>query len=310
MRTLTIASLLFISTFSFAQRGWRYHGNFNFGCNITYVMGKGQNFPGIRLYTGFIANAVYKQHFILNYGPSLSVYTKTLGANLNPLVNDIQIDLINSVSIGGGWDQLGYDKYFRTMGNGSYYNVLLRQGYAGLLTSNFILNNHKHNQVNGGVTFSTPWATLNYYNDGGWPFAFPFTDNFDRYWTGGIGLFVHDRRQFNTVEFTFDQFTGYKPFLYELATKIGIDIPNYNIEDSVHKVAPEFNTSAYNLRICPVKGFGIDAGIIGSLKTNGGTYYGLQEIIHTLGGYALHPNYDMNRFYIGGSYNNFRHVGL
>ncbi|MCW3122662.1 MAG: hypothetical protein JWQ38_2154 [Flavipsychrobacter sp.] len=311
MRTLLLVLFVAVSSVACGQNGWKYNGNFNFGANITYVNGKGQHFPGIRFYAGFIANAVYKDHFILNYGPSISIYTKSLGANMNPLVNDIQVDFINSVSLGGGWDNISYYKFLRTVGNGSYYNVMLNQGYASLLTSNFIVNNHHHNQVNGGITFSTPWASLIYYNDGGWPFAFPFTDNFDRFWTGGLGLFAHNKQSYNTAELTFDQFTGYRPFLYELATKMGIDIPNYNLEDSTgDKIPAMFNTSAYNLKICPVRGFGVDVGVMGSLKTNGGKYFGIQEMIHTMGGYAMHPNYDVNRFYFGGSYNNFNHVGL
>ncbi len=311
MQRYLLIVLLSISMCCQAQDGWKYTGNLNLGCNINFYLGKGQSFPGMRLYVGFIANAVYKDNFILNYGPSLSIYTKTVGANLNPLVNDIQIDLINSVSVGGGGGDETYVKYLRTMGNGSYYNLLISQAYAGVITSNFIVNNHHHNQVNAAVTISTPYATLNYYNDGGWPIPFPFSDNFDRYWTGGGGIFVHSDKNYNIVEFTFDQFTGYKPFVYELATKIGIDIPNYNFDEgSTTQVAPDYNTSQYNLRVCPALDYGIDIGAIGSLKSKKGTYWGIQEIIHTLGGYALHPNYDVTRFYFGGSYNNFSNVKL
>ena len=311
MKTLLSIILLSISSLVYGQADWKYNGNFNFGADIHFVRGKGQSFPGIRFYAGFVANGVYKDHFIVNYGPSISIYSKMLGANLNPLVDDIQFDFINSVSLGGGGCSIAYYKFFRTMGNGSYYNVMLNQGYAGLITSNFIWNNHHHNQVNGAVTVSTPYASVNYYNDGGWPIPFPFSDNFDRYWTGGAGVFIHNKQNYNTVEAAFDQFTGYRPFLYELATKIGIDIPNYNLENGpTDNIAPEYNTSAYNLRVCPSRGYSIDVGVIGSLKTSKGTYWGMQDVIHTLGGFALHPNYDVNRFYFGGTYNNFNHVGL
>lgn len=93
MKTKLIILLLTISSLAHGQDGWRYNGNFNFGADIHFVRGKGQSFPGIRFYAGFIANAVYKDHFIVNYGPSISVYSKMLGANLNPLVNDIQLTL-------------------------------------------------------------------------------------------------------------------------------------------------------------------------------------------------------------------------
>jgi hypothetical protein len=97
--------------------------------------------------------------------------------------------------------------------------------------------------------------------------------------------------------------------LYEISTLLGIQIPSYNVTPDNHKrVPPDYNTSAYNLRIFPDKGFGIDVGLMGAVKSAGGNPYGLQDIIHTLGGYALHPNYDDNRYYIGGTYLNSRHV--
>ncbi|MEP6595884.1 MAG: hypothetical protein ABJA71_08045 [Ginsengibacter sp.] len=93
--------LLFCITGStYAQPNWKYNGYFNFGCNINLTYGKSQQFPGIKLYAAFIANGVYKKNFLVNYGPSLSVYTNTLGSNLNPLKSDIQIDLTNSFSLG------------------------------------------------------------------------------------------------------------------------------------------------------------------------------------------------------------------
>jgi hypothetical protein len=307
------AILIFFAVFTTVslcrgQSGWVYRGHFNFGCNVNLVYGKGQKFPGGRLFAGFIANAVYNDHFILNYGPSLSIYTKTLGANLNPIVNDIQIDLINSFSIGVGGDALAYNKFFRTMGNAPYYNVMISQNYAALLTTNFILNNHKRNQVNGALTLSSPYVTLNYYNDGAFPFDLvAIADNFDRYWTGGICLFVHTDQNYNSVEFSFDQFTGYVPLLYEMTTRLGINLPNYNAGDT-SKLNTGFNTSAFNIRVFPAQGFGMDAGILGALKSNTGRMFGLQEIIHTMGNYAQHPNNDVTRFYFGGTYNNMNNV--
>ena len=41
-----------------------------------------------------------------------------------------------------------------------------------------------------------------------------------------------------------------------------------------------------------------------------GRVFGLQEIIHTMLQYPLHPNNDINRFYIGGTYNNMTDVKL
>jgi hypothetical protein len=313
IRGLLLWLLLAMPVITFGQSGWVYRGNFNFGANLTLVYGKGQNFPGIKMYAGFIANAVYKNNFILNYGPTLCIYSHTLGANLNPLVGDVQIDLINSFGVGGGSDPDTFYKFFRTMGNGMYYNAMLNQEYAGMMTTNFILNNHKRHQVNCALTGTTPLVTLTYYNDGAWPFPLnSFSDNFDRWWTGGGALYVHNRKGYNTLELCFDQFTGTKPLLYEVANKLGIDVSNYNLntEDTNRDIPPDFNTSVYTVRFYPSRGFGIEAGLLGALRTKEGKYYGIQDIIHTIGRYPIHPNYDVTRFFIGGTYNNLRNVKL
>ena len=91
-------------------------------------------------------------------------------------------------------------------------------------------------------------------------------------------------------------------------------MPNYNADDSdvirsKRRVPPAFNTSAYNLKIFLGSGYAVDAGVMGSLRSaKSGRVFGLQEIIHTMLRYPLHPNNDINRFYIGGTYNNMNHV--
>ena len=268
------------------------------------------------MYAAFIANGVYKKNFTINYGPSLSIYTKTLGANLNPLRGDIEIDFTNSFSIGGTFGkELTYTKFFKTINTGSFYNIASNRKYAGYLSTNFILNNHRRNQIVGSVSFSTPDVSINYYNDGAQPFdLLPLADNFDRWWTGGFAVYIHNHKNYNVAELSFDQFTGYSPLLYELSNLIGINLPDYNIEDSSankkDRITPAFNTSNYNLKIFPGPGYAIDAGVLGSLRTKTGRVFGLQEIIHTMFRYPLHPNNDINRFYIGGTYNNMNHVKL
>ncbi|MEP6595885.1 MAG: hypothetical protein ABJA71_08050 [Ginsengibacter sp.] len=96
---------------------------------------------------------------------------------------------------------------------------------------------------------------------------------------------------------------------------IGINLPDYNVQDttllkSKRPVSPAFNTSSYNIKIFLGQGYAIDAGIIGSLRTKHGKVFGLQEIIHTMLRYPLHPNNDVNRIYVGGTYNNMNNVKL
>ena len=322
----TLLLLFFLGRLSIAlcQQGWVYTGNFNFGCNLTLNYSKGSTaFPGLKVFCGFAANGVYKGHFILNYGPSFCIYTKSIGANLNPLVSDVQMDLVNSFSFGAGANDLPYYKLFRTIDNGSYYNVLLNKDYAFLLTSNFILNNHKRNQVVGSLSFSFPQFTVNYFNDGGAPFyRIPIADNLDRYWTGGFSVFVHNKSNFksayNSVEASFDQFTGYSPLLFEACSMLGIYMPNYNLQYDENTHDPKsanYNTSMYDLKIFLIKGYGIDIGAMGALKDRSYRkkkefYFGLQDIIHVKGGFSLHPNNDNQHFFIGGVYNNLSNVSF
>jgi hypothetical protein len=49
--------------------------------------------------------------------------------------------------------------------------------------------------------------------------------------------------------------------------------------------------------------------MIGALMKNG-VYFGVQDIIHKLGGFPMHPNHDPNRIYVGGSYINQQNVRL
>lgn len=318
MRYLFALSLLLLSLSAMGQRDWVYTGNFNFGCNYTINYSKGSTaFPGLKVFCGFIANGVYKDRMIVNYGPSISFYTKSIGANLNPLVTDLQIDFVNSFSLGVGTNTTSYNKYFRSMDNASYYNVLLNKDYALVLTSNFVLNNHKRNQVVGAITLSFPQFTINYYNDGGAPFyRIPIADNLDRYWTGGLAIFTHTKNNYNSFELSFDQFTGYSPLLFEACNMLGIYIPNYNLNHEIGKgdgKTLNYNTSMYNAKIFFTQGYGLDFGAMGALKTvnkkkHKERYFGLQDIIHIKGGFSLHPNNDNQHFFIGGTYNNLNNV--
>jgi len=316
LRFILIFSLIIWSSFiSAAQSHWKYYTQLNVGGHFNLTYGKGQKFPGLKIFSGFSIVGVYRNHLIVGYGPSLSIYTKTIGANLNPLVSDIQIDFTNSISFGFGWgDTMSYMKHFRTVHTGDYYNISINNRNAILLTSNFILNNHKRNQIVGTISGSFSSVSFNYYNDGAFPFdLIPLADNFDRYWTGGGAIFIHDKGEFNRVEVNFDQFTGYTPLLYELSNLIGINIPLYDEDRDRKKNSNQpytYNTSAYQVKIFMNKNYAVDLGAIGSLINNKGAHFGIQDLIHMGLRLPLHPNNDMNRFFIGGTYNYLRHVEL
>jgi hypothetical protein len=97
-----------------------------------------------------------------------------------------------------------------------------------------------------------------------------------------------------------------------MSSLLGINVPRYIPTDSTvagrKRRNDSYNSSAYNLKIFFTKGYAVDMGVIGSLISKNGTPWGLQDIIHTLGGYALHPNTDITRFYLGATYNNLSDV--
>ena len=76
---------LFALSVAEAQNTWQYNTQVNAGAHLNLTYGKGQRFPGLKIFAGFNVFATGKKHILFNYGPSLSIYTKSIGANLNPL---------------------------------------------------------------------------------------------------------------------------------------------------------------------------------------------------------------------------------
>lgn len=300
--------LLFFFLTASAQKKYKYEGQFNFGCNLFLNYSKAQRFPGVRVFTAFGA-AVHRGDFMVNYGPSLAIYSKSVGANLNPLMSDWQIDFTNSITAGVLWGKpLTYTKYLRTLHTGDFYNLVHRRSGAALLSTNFIFNNKKRHQIVGSLNATLGNFSINYYNDGT-PFQWlGLSDGFDRYWTGGGGFMLHNKEGYNTAELSFDQFTGYVPLLYEVSGLLGINVPLYDNEQDKN-TRYNFNTSAYQLRVNAGKNFSFHVGAIGSLEYNE-KYWGVQDIIHLKLKYPFHPNRDGNRTFVGAGYNNFSNVQL
>ncbi len=292
-----------------AQDKWRYTLQANFGCAVLLHRGPSIQFPGLKLYGAFIASA-RRGDLLLIYSPSLSIYTKSIGANLNPLINDWQMDLTQSFQGGMEWGASNnYLKFSRSIQNGDYYNITSMRAGMALIGTNFILNNHGRHQTVGSLYANVGKVSASYFNDGP-PFSgIGLSDGRDRYWTSGVSVYLHNEKGYNTIEFGFNQFTGYVPLLYELTGKLGMRIPLYDQQNrkDVKRRPPNFNTASYTLRVGLDQRFAVQAGVIGSLKFMK-RYYGLQELIHNLGKYPLHPNDDVNRFFIGGSYNQTPYV--
>jgi hypothetical protein len=293
-----------------AQSKWVYHVQANIGATVHVTYGKGQRFPGFRIYGAISIMGVHNKQLLVHYSPSLAIYSKTIGANLNPLSGDIQLDFTNTFSAGyGSAKDLMQLKYLRTLHNGAYYNVSTYKKNMLLLSSNFIVNNHHRNQIVGSITASLGNYSLLYANDGPPFHIIPLADNFDRYWTGSGAIFIHTRKGYNRAEISFDQFTGYTALLYELSNLIGINVPLYTDEESNSpKKKYSFNTSAYQLKVFTDANYSVSTGILGNLTDKKGRHYGIQELIHMALKLPLHPNNDMNRFFFGASYINNQNV--
>lgn len=316
MKPIAAMLLLFLSGNLFGQEinNWISNSYVNLGATFTLHYHQKQRFPGVRAFIGYAVSSRYHD-FIVNYGVNLAVYHKSIGANLNPLENDLQVDLTHAVTAGYVNGSINHTKWIYTLHNVPFYNLAVQREYGAFLSSHFIFNNHRRNQVVGAVTLTGKDVTLNYYNDGAPPFSIVGNaDNFDRWWTGGGTIFYHSVYNYNYAELGFDQFTGYQPLLYELSGILGVRIPSYNWtknyeQGDENKRAASFNTSEYRLRVFLGNGYAVEAGVMGSLRSQN-RVFGVQDMIHKGRHIPYHPNNDVNRFFLGGSFNNYNHVRL
>lgn len=308
-KILLFLLLLVYCTNASAQDNWdleiRFGTTLNFNQSFETFKHK---FPGLKF---FVSSAIGRRlgnnnNLFFNYGTSLAIYGKSLGNNLNPLNTDIQIDFSNLMTLGYGAGQTEYFKYMRTLGNSRAYTIKHDFDRSVMISTQLVLNNHKRHQAIGAYNFTWKNYSINYYNDGGAGMnILPIMDNFDRWWTGGGGLYVHNSEEFNSVEFTFDQFTGYAPLIYELSTLFGLNVSKYDYKNKDFTSRRSFNSSEYNLAISLDRFTQINVGVNGSLRgrtSNGKVlYFAVQDLIH-LNRVALHPNNAPNRFHIGVNY--------
>lgn len=283
------------------------------------------NFPGIKAFVGFASsNKLYlksdRNFGLFNFSVNLSIYNKSLGNSLNLLYQDNQVDLTSSFTLGVIRESgPRYIRQMQTINNTPFYNLRHDGEYALLVSTNFILNNHRRNQTVGAITLTTGRFSLNYYNDGGPPINnVGLGDGFDRWWTGGVGMYLHHRDEYNVGEFYFDQFTGYEKLMFELGGIFGMDIQDYDIFRSFENATGKsgtynltqpgnfgynYNSSTYYGRYFFSPQFGVQLGVIGSLRNaEKETFFALQDLIHLLKRDPLHPNKDINRLFYGITY--------
>lgn len=311
------------------------------------------NFPGIKAFAGFsstnrlfIHERLENNYGLFNFSINLAIYNKSLGNSLNILYQDNQLDLTSSFSLGlMQHADLPYLKHVQTINNVPFYNLRHNARYAGIISTNFILNSTGRHQTVGAVSVTIDEVSVNYYNDGGpiigkgfgWDRPWYWNvllspllttadivsglgDGFDRWWTGGMGIYYHTDREFNRWEATFDQFTGYHRLVFELGSIMGTDVQDYDLFQgfdptmvdspgfnlkSDRRFANSFNSSAYSFRYFFDHQFSANVGVIGSLRNQKNErFFALQDIIHVLKRDPLHPNNDINRLFYGVSYYN------
>lgn len=327
-RKLTVATICFLaicfgSFKTLAQErdfenGVTYYTEGRIGCAVYFyqsVDGSHQKFPGAKFFASLLVNAGHEEWISTSYGSTVSLYTKSLGNNMNPLYNDLQVDFVNGFCVNLGSREQDYRKYLYTMHNTPAYNLTTYNKYGINLGTNFILNNHRRNQSVAFTTVTAGPVSVLYYNDG---VFWVLGDNFDRWWTGGLTVFVHDPVGFNRLEASFDQFTGYSRMTYELANFLGLEVNDYTLNGDGASDAPDdktvaftsssYNSASYDLKVYLNQDFAVNAGFIGSLKYKknedaGVRYWSLQDIIHIVGKHPLHPNEDVNRIFGGVTFN-------
>lgn len=313
MKTYLII-LFFIPTISFSQNMWE--ANITLGGRVNLFQSiktwKLKN-PGFEVYIN--AN-IYKRMNEVSFFSSnlnLSLYYKSLGNSNRSVDNDIQIDFTNTYNIGIGKGILPEKKYrqYRTLHNTRAYSIIHNFDKTVVISTNFIFNNSKRHQIIGSISGTWNNCSISMSNDGGPPINWlPISDNFDRWWTGALGFYRHNDKNYNSFEASFTQFTGFLPLLYELHTLLGADISKYNYNLSDRRTGKEFNSSMYNFAIGLDPYSSINFGIKGNLRFQLGklqrtTHWGLQDLIHMVTNVALHPNEEENKLYFGvlGYYN-------
>ncbi|MFZ1705467.1 MAG: hypothetical protein WAT79_14055 [Saprospiraceae bacterium] len=307
------------------------------------------NFSSIKAFVGFNGSHTLSMHKtsrvnqgLFNYSLSFTIYNRSLGNSLNILYQDNQIDFTTSITLGLlNRPNPNFVKNMQTINNTPFYNLRHFGKHGAFITSNFILNNHGRHQTVGALSLTTDQVSVNYYNDGG-PiigkgFEFNYKkilsylllplhlisglgDGFDRWWTGGGGVYVHTKQGFNRVEVTFDQFTGYHKLAYELSGILGSDVQDYDlfqekaISDTLENKTPlnfktgksnaiNYNSSTYGIKYFFENDLSVNFGVIGSLRNHKNErFFALQDIIHLNRRDPIHPNNDINRIYYGLSY--------
>lgn len=351
IRILSTSACLLICVFKLkSQETEKFYDSFTFQVGITVNANKNFDgtkgtFPSIRSYIG-VALTKYFGNLILNGSTNLGFYNKSLGNCLTLESQDNQIDLTSSFQFGyasmpHNHSEIPFWKASRSINNLSFNNIITDgdRKFHIIQGVHFIVNNHHRNQTVGSTFVQGNNLSIYYYNDGPYFSQIGLGDGFDRFWTGGGGLIWHHpwRKYQNILEFSFDQFTGYRRSFYEAAKLLGTDVFDYTLLEDLAAIESKsgsrrefrskitnftgksnfnknFNSSSYNLKInggCISPNLygtlGFNIGLLGSLRFEKNPkqkrYYSLQDFIHINSAMPLHQSQGQNSLLIGFNYN-------
>lgn len=138
----------------------------------------------------------------------------------------------------------------------------------------FTTDGHRSAQRIGFVNLNFDKVQLSYYNDGGFVLAeLNLGDGKDRYYTGGGVISYHGRtyEAINLVELSFDKFTGFSKYAFEVSNALDLGFVDYK-----DKSQGSYNKSLYTLNVANVT-----QGWNGFVKSYNWSKADAQHRIHT-----------------------------
>lgn len=182
-----------------------------------------------------------------------SLYKNYLGSSLLP--NYANLFSFNTALSVGTYFSLIHDKEVQNI------IPIFSSGFANSTTSPYQINlgaatsyvfqlgllkreKYFRNQRIGNIFINCYDVYFNYYNDGG-PLLRRFGDDYDRYWSGGgvLGIRRTINGELQSVEFSYDKYTGFFQNSFEVSSLIFIDNVNYK---NIQEVS--YNCGKYSLR--------------------------------------------------------------
>lgn len=273
--------------------------------NLTFEI---QKFTNYRLsLTGGIGKKIDQVEFLYpTFHTELQIYQGGMGSSLSSLKRQqLNVDWIISFMVVGGIREVNYDDAHRRFNPINFFtddsSSPLQNPYFNsiALGTNFIRSSDsfKRNQYLGIFNLNIERSLqFTYYNDGT-PFHWiGLGDGFDRYYTGGgfFAVYLDNDKEVDLIQLSYNKFTGYQPYAFEVANDMQIDFLPYKDPESFY-----YNQSRWRGKIGSLKnGFALSISVYDYQKWDN------QDFIHYLIDNSYHPDPERNkRWAVGFNYN-------